>query len=755
LISSSETVDLSRMTERSQPAPATVRDLKTYPDWAPGGSRFSEIVELYLPLAYGVASKLLPESPDSAAKIASAVFESFAFRCRRLSKRTVLASWFFRSALFAVLRERKRLRPKPAKSDPLFARSRAAIKINKLKKKYFDIAFLSLIHPIPAEIALTLRTSESKAQKLQGRAFKKVSKIIRKNKIEADALSFLRDFLIPGPDELKQSITSQTIACTPKQTKSPLARDIIHAWEWFLFRRIARRIAIGVARALVIIVLLFGTFIYLATHGYLMGFFLRMQRNQVAKNFPELLKPARPWPVTQEDRARLISTPPKTSAELYVNSNIWSAKLSFTAAEWEKIRPSRVDPVQNMNQGGHLILRNPKAKRNGLSGVLGFEFNWIKGNLEFAGKTFENAAVRYRGNGTYLNSLYGTKQSFKVDLNKFTKKQKLAGVKDLNFLNCIADNSYLYDTLAEQLFRDLGIPAPRTTYAYITLDAPGSFTNQPMGLYSMVENVDADFAQDRFGSKQVPILKPVTYDLFLDIGDDWKTYAPIYDLKTKATPSELIRVIEFARLTSHADDTEFARRLPEFLDIEEFAAFVAGHVLISSYDGFLSNGQNYFVYLDPRSNKFGFIPWDQDHAWGEFRYVASVEKRERASIWHPAVYNFRFLDRVMKVEAFKTAYRKKIEDALDNLFTPDRLFAQIDHLAGIVRPAIAAENSFRLKRFEEAVSAELLPGPRDGGENEGPNSRVHQIKQFIPNRIKAIREQLKDESKGVRLSRGP
>src|SRR6185295_1495030 len=105
----------------------------------------------------------------------------------------------------------------------------------------------------------------------------------------------------------------------------------------------------------------------------------------------------------------------------------------------------------------------------------------------------------------------------------------------------------------------------------------------------VMENIDSAFAEDRFGTKKTPIFKPVTYDLFLDQGDDWSAYKTVYDLKTKATPEQQQRVIDFAKLVSHSSDEEFARKLPEFLDIEEFAAFVAGHVLLSSYDGFFTN----------------------------------------------------------------------------------------------------------------------------------------------------------------------
>jgi hypothetical protein len=433
-------------------------------------------------------------------------------------------------------------------------------------------------------------------------------------------------------------------------------------------------------------------------------------------------------------------------------TNIWLAKIKMTPAQWKAVQPKSIPPAPQRN--GKMPLRNPKASRSGLAGAIGIDFPWSEAAFDFGEYHFDRVGVRFRGNGTYLNSLYGPKQSYKVDINRAKKKQKLGGVDSLNFVNAIPDFSYVKDAMAEQLFRELGAVAPRTTYAYLTIDVPGHFNNQALGLYVMVENIDEDFAKDRFGHKDVPIFKPVTYDLFDTNSEDWKTYKAVYDLKTKVPKADAFwaRVAEFAELVTNAKDDEFARRLPEFLDFEEYAAFVAGHVLLSSYDGYLSNGQNFYMYLDPRSNKFGFIPWDQDHAWGEFGYVDTTDHREHASIWKPAAYKNKFLARVMQVEAFKQVYRKKLEQALDGPFTVERLDRQVDALTSVIRPAVAAESSFRLKRFDIAVSTNWVKGPRDAGHDfssaEGPRAPSHQIKRFIENRTKSVRNQLDGKEEG-------
>jgi spore coat protein CotH len=211
--------------------------------------------------------------------------------------------------------------------------------------------------------------------------------------------------------------------------------------------------------------------------------------------------------------------------------------------------------------------------------------------------------------------------------------------------------------------------------------------------------------------------------------------------------------MDFARLLTHADKQEFARRVGEFLDLDEFSRFLAGLVLLSSYDGLLSDGQNFYLYLDTRSNRFGFIPWDLDAAWGEFPFVGTPQTREQASIWHPWAGPNRFLERVITVEEFRRLYRARLEEMLATVFKAERLWARIDELAGAIREPVAAESDFRARRFELAVSRHWLPGNHDR-QREGPRSPPHQLKRFIENRAKSVRDQLDGKSEGTILRFG-
>jgi hypothetical protein len=73
-----------------------------------------------------------------------------------------------------------------------------------------------------------------------------------------------------------------------------------------------------------------------------------------------------------------------------------------------------------------------------------------------------------------------------------------------------------------------------------------------------------------------------------------------------------------------------------------------------------------------------------------------------------------------------------------------------------VRPAVAAESDFRLKRFEIAISTNWVSGPRDTPpgdfrSKEGARAPAHQIKRFIQNRTKSVRDQLDGKEEGVTI----
>ncbi len=758
------------------PAPlraATDRDCLQAWGQAPGAERLRPVVERYLAFVYSSAFRRTG-SEVHAAEVTRAVFAVLARRARRLGRKTVLAGWLFQivalaSRKFAVKRRRVRrglwfgrVAPESSPAETtLWTRASSSFDglVDRLPMAQRNAVLLRVVLGFAAgDVARILRIREPRAGKRAARGLKKVAGGLRRPSVSTDANALAQACAVEGcaapvPAGLACEILGLIEGNRGCRPTDKLARRTLRR---LAFARWLRRLVFGVPGLMACLAVLMATAWHvdsLSGHSRLLTAFLVWSVKHEGRKAPGLTQPARPWP-TNAASPRLEAAAIRRAADLYQTTNIWLAHLSFTREEWKSIEPRRIGPLPHfMQSDGAVLLRNPEAQRSGLAGVLGFDFDWARAEFEFGGRAFTNVAARLKGNGTYLSSLFGDKRSFKVDLNKFAPGQKLGGVDELNFHNLIEDRSGMSDALGYELFRSAGVPAPRTAYAWLTVSVDGSWDAKPLGLYVMVEPVNEEFAAERFGSKKTPIFKPVTPELFEFLGEDWPAYAAIYDLKTQATEAQRRRVIELARLVSQATDGEFARRVGEFLDLDEFARFLAGEVFLSSYDGILSNGQNYYLYLDPATERFGFIPWDLDHAWGGFYLLGSLAERERASIWHPWVGRNRFLERIMAVGEFRRLYRAQLEDYSTRLFVPARWNARIDEVARVIRGPVSAESDFRLAKFDQAVGDGPLDEAQQGG-GQGPNRPAHQLKRFIVSRALSVRRQLDGKSKGMVLKRG-
>lgn len=478
------------------------------------------------------------------------------------------------------------------------------------------------------------------------------------------------------------------------------------------------------------------------------------QPGRAFRRGPEPVEPVRPAPV--QALAALASRRDTTgldASHLFGTTSLWTVHLRFTQEQGDALEPHWIEPLdRSRSPGERFELRNPAARRNGLSGVRGLEFEWVHAAVEFEDRSFPDVAVRYKGNGTYLRSEGTPKRPFKVDLNKYSKGQELAGRTTLNFANLVVDDSCLHDALGYEFFRAAGVPAPRTAFARL-FRSTGSAAPEYLGLYALVENLDSDFAAERFGTREGVVFKPVTTELFSWLGEDWSAYEGIYDPKSRPTAAQKDRVLGLARLVSQSDDAAFAARIGEYVEVEEFARFLAGMVLLSSYDGILNNGQNFCLWLDSGTGRFQFLPWDLDNAWGKFGWAGSAMDRARASIRHPWMGRHRFLERMMAVPGFEARYRQVLQEQLDTVFVPERLHRRVDDLAARLRPVVGEESARKAARFESAVTA-MQPGdPGAEGPGFGRNRPPHPLKWFITARSRSVRAQLTGAEEGIRPAR--
>ena len=437
------------------------------------------------------------------------------------------------------------------------------------------------------------------------------------------------------------------------------------------------------------------------------------------------------------------------SDSLFGLDAVTAIEIRIEPSEWAKLQPPE-DVNWDLGKAmegliGDAIagrdMHSDKSSRPGLAGYMGVDHEYGRADVVIGGQTVAEVGVRYKGNGTFATGFPTGKPSFKIDFNEYHDKLTFRGLKKINLNNNISDPSYLREALSYELFREVGIPAPRVGWAKVTVIV-GNEPAKEMGLYSVVEQVDKRFLKRQFGSADGLLIKPSTFGTFRYFGDTWSDrYKRAYVPKTEGLPGQQQHLIDFARLLNMADDEQFEQQLEEYLDIDQFVSFLSVNVLLSNLDSFLGGTQNYYAYLEPKTNRVQLLPWDMDHSFGSFILLGTPDSRQKLSIDHPEIGegSNRLIERVLSIPRIRTAYHACIEELMQDVFAQEKLLAQIEAAGGSVRPLLPDDEHARF----DAVLAD-----------KPTRAEPHVLKHFVQKRRASIRLQLDGESDGQKLSYG-
>jgi putative heme-binding domain-containing protein len=381
----------------------------------------------------------------------------------------------------------------------------------------------------------------------------------------------------------------------------------------------------------------------------------------------------------------------------------------------------------------------PRAKKPGERAsernLFGLEFPWARGAVTAEGQTFRGVELRYTGNGSYFASAGGLKRSFVVDLDH----ADFHGLHAMQLQGGALDPSKAREALAFALFREAGVPAPRTAMAEVTLTVPGEHEKAYLGLYTLVEPVDRAFLKDRFHTDKGLLLRPQGLRGLDFLGDDWEKYRGPYRPLAEPTPEEARRLIEFVRLVQRGDDEQFRKEIASYLDVDRFLRFMAVQSLIANADGFFTLNYNYALFLDPSTNRFVFIPGDQELSFANFLMMGSADQLMDMSLARPYGTPNRLADRLLAIKDVSEAHRNIVKDLATTVFRKDRLLADAATFEGATKAILEREVAARAERAEPPVGF----GPP--GAPSAPDLRT-----FAEKRSRSIADQLANKKDGYR-----
>lgn len=291
-----------------------------------------------------------------------------------------------------------------------------------------------------------------------------------------------------------------------------------------------------------------------------------------------------------------------------------------------------------------------------------------------------NIGVRIRGNTARNHN----KKSYKIDFKEFGGEQFLK-YKKVNLKPNVNDPSVIRELLSMRLFRQMDVPAPRVAPAVLYMN------DEYMGVYLMIEQIDDEFVDKRFG-KEVGWLYKCYYSATLEndsrINDD-----NLYESKMNEETDTRQELKHFVEVLNNASGANFKTEISQILKVDRFLRYLAVEAIIGHWDGYSYLCNNYYFYYDEDEGQFEFIAYDTDNTWGIDWVDRDWATRDLSHFYrhdHPRPLT----SRILSVPEYRDRYYLYLWELFDTYFTQEALFPLFDQYKALLDSHVAIDTYF-------------------------------------------------------------
>ncbi|HVE48926.1 MAG TPA: CotH kinase family protein [Casimicrobiaceae bacterium] len=294
-------------------------------------------------------------------------------------------------------------------------------------------------------------------------------------------------------------------------------------------------------------------------------------------------------------------------------------------------------------------------------------FTWFAADITIDGQTRTQAAVRKKG---FFGSLDTTKPALKVDLDEFRDNAGIYGVKKLTLNNAKQDPSLIRQCVGYQLFANAGLPAPRCNFARVRLN------DKDLGIYVNVEEIRKPMLARYFSNDKGNLYEGT-------VSDFHPVLINTFEAQTNESAndrSDLARVVDALA----ADDGAIYASLGQVIDLDRFRTYWAMEGLIGFWDGYSSNRNNFYLYNDPSSGKFHFLPWGIDGILGDGTPIAAFQPNPNTALFAYST----IARRLVEQPGERAQYAARINSLLASIWNESALNAEIDRMQALLTPYV-------------------------------------------------------------------
>ena len=328
-----------------------------------------------------------------------------------------------------------------------------------------------------------------------------------------------------------------------------------------------------------------------------------------------------------------------------------------------------------------------------------------------------HVGMRYKGNFSLMMGSFSpdSKLSFRLNFDRFEEthpeiaNQRFYGFKELTFSSNFDDASQMREALANEVFRDRGVAAPRVAFFRIVVNTGTS--DEFWGLYTLIEDpADPAMLTSQFGGASGNLYKPD------GPGADWTTFdREGFEKKTnKAKPDFSDIQAAIKALHANLPPAEWRASLERHFDADAFLRWLAVNQVVDNWDAYSRFAHNYYLYADPgRNGRLVWIPWDNNYSFGLIPSVANPAGRgQRGAVPAPqgpvpagvpmAASNddvffknigkdWPLISRLLADPVYMSRYRAHLRFALGGLYERDRLTTRIREWQALLASSVKSD----------------------------------------------------------------
>ena len=345
-------------------------------------------------------------------------------------------------------------------------------------------------------------------------------------------------------------------------------------------------------------------------------------------------------------------------AAVFEGSGVLEVVINLPEADWDILR---AEGRTGLNQFGADCLDAPEPS----------PYNWQEATVSLDGDSFAQVGIRKKG---FFGSLDSDRPSLLLDLDRNIDNQSWHTLERLTLNNNKQDDSALRTCLAYEVFRAAGVPAPRCTYAHVTVNG------RDLGIYTHVESVRKSFLRLRFGDDDGWLYEGT-------LSDFREPYDGTFEQKTnESTPYRA--PIERLMAAAEAPDDQLIAALEAQMDLDGFYRFWAAEVLTAHWDGYTGDTNNFFVYAPEGDERLRFIPWGPDSTFRR-PYLLFEDALAPRSVFATGI----IARRLYLLPEAQARYQTELRRLLDSAWDEAALNAKVAADSARIAPYLSAEQA--------------------------------------------------------------